>query len=202
MNIQKTIENLQKNEFTVSFFETKEAAAEYIDKQIDGKIVGFGDSKTLEALGMYDKLSKHNAVYDPVKAVGDEEFVEIGKKALMTDVFLLSVNGISETGELVNIDGTGNRVAGSLFGHEKVFFVAGVNKIRPTLQDAIDRARNYAAPMDTMKFGYKTPCAVKGDKCYDCHAPQRICNALTIYMQKMNNMDEMEVVLINETLGF
>ena len=203
MDIQKTMDNLRRNEFKVSFFATKEEAAEYLNKAIDGKTVGFGDSKTLEALDMYNLLKTHNTVYDPVQvqSEGEEEFCRIGKKALDTDIFLLSANGISETGELVNIDGTGNRVAGSLFGHDKVYFVAGTNKIRPSLQDAIDRARNIAAPLDTMKFGYRTPCAVKGDRCYDCHSPQRICNALVIHMQKMNNMD-MEVILIDEGLGF
>ena len=91
-------------------------------------------------------------------------------------------------------------VGGSLFGHEKICYVFSVNKIEPTLEEAIFRARNVAAPTNTKKFGYATPCAKTG-KCYDCHAPRRICNVLAIYMQKMNGMD-VEVVLVGEDLGF
>ena len=201
MDVAKTIENLKKNEFEVSYFETASEAARYIDSKIDGKTVGFGDSETLAHMGMANLLRKHNTVYDAGAEKDDAEFVRVAKEALTTDVFMLSVNGISETGAMVNIDGTGNRVAGSLFGHDAVYFVAGVNKICPTIEAAIDRARNIAAPLDTARFGYKTPCATTG-KCYDCHSPRRICNALTIYMQKMNNVNHVEVVLINEKLGF
>ncbi len=111
------------------------------------------------------------------------------------------MNGIAETGEMVNIDGTGNRVAGSLYGHRKVYFVAGRNKIAPTLQEAAHRARNVAAPMNAARHNYKTPCAVTQDRCHHCKSPDRICNAQVIYWRKMNHMN-MEVVLINEDLGF
>jgi hypothetical protein len=110
----------------------------------------------------------------------------IAQKCLTTQAYLTSVNAASETGELVNIDGTGNRIAASLFGHEKVCFVFGVNKIEPTLEKAIWRARNIAAPKNAKRFGLKTPCAVKGDCCYDCSSPDRICNVLSIYQKKMN----------------
>lgn len=128
------------------------------------------------------------------------EFIEIAKRVLTADVYLTSVNGASETGELVNIDSTGNRVAGSLFGHRRVFFVFGTNKIESTLDRAIWRARNIAAPKNAKRFGFKTPCAVKGDRCYDCASSERICNALTIYLRKMKNV-ETEIVMIDEELG-
>lgn len=201
MNIENVLENLRKNRFEACYFETKEEAAAYLGSKIDGKVVGFGDSATLATMGLYDILSTHNEVRDPARTETDEEFVKAAHDAMVTDIFVLSANGISEDGQLVNIDGTGNRVAGSLFGHEKVYFVAGTNKIAPTLEDAIYRARNVAAPMDSKKLCYKNPCSEKGDKCYDCSSPERICNALTIYMKKMNDMD-MEVVLIGESLGF
>ena len=200
MDLEKTIANLKKNEFEVSYFETGAEAAAYLDSRIDGKTVGFGDSETLRVMGVPELLAKHNTVYNPIGVHDDDEFDDIAKKTQLTDVFLTSVNGISETGEMVNIDGTGNRVAGSIFGHEKVYMVASTKKIEPTLEEAIFRARNVAAPTNTKKFGYATPCAVKG-KCYDCHAPRRICNVMAIYMQKMNGMD-VEVVLVGEDLGF
>ncbi len=201
MDLEKTIKNLKNNEFEVRYFETGAQAAAYLDSRIDGKTVGFGDSETLRTLGVPELLAKHNTVYNPIGVHDDAQFAEITRKTQLTDVFLSSVNAVAETGQMVNIDGTGNRVAGSIFGHEKVYLVAGINKIVPTLEDAIFRARNVAAPKNTSKFGYRTPCAVKGDKCYDCHAPRRICNVLAVYMQKMNAMD-MEVVLIGEELGF
>ncbi|MBR0209245.1 MAG: lactate utilization protein [Firmicutes bacterium] len=200
MDLEKTIQNLRKNEFEVSYFETAAEAAAYLDSRIDGKTVGFGDSETLRTMGVPELLATHNTVYNPIGVHDDDEFDDIAKKTQLTDVFLTSVNGISETGEMVNIDGTGNRVAGSIFGHEKVYMVASTKKIEPTLEEAIFRARNVAAPTNTKKFGYATPCAKTG-KCYDCHAPRRICNVMAIYMQKMNGMD-MEVVLVGEELGF
>ena len=120
------------------------------------------------------------------------------------DVFLTSVNALSQTGEMVNIDGTGNRVAASLFGSQEVFFVLGINKITPDLASAIYRARNVAAPLNSKKNKKSSfnPCAKLEEKCYDCGSPDRICNALTIYYKKMRNMQTMEVIIINESLGF
>ncbi|MBR5642327.1 MAG: lactate utilization protein [Firmicutes bacterium] len=201
MDLEKTVKNLQKNEWEVTYFATAAEAAAYLDSKIDGRTVGFGDSETLRTMGVPEMLAKHNTVYNPIGVHDDDEFDRIARQCLSTDIFLTSVNAIAETGQMVNIDGTGNRVAGSIFGHEKVYMVAGINKIAPTLDDAIWRVRNVAAPKNTTKFGYKTPCAVKGDKCYDCHAPRRICNLMAIYMQKMNGMD-VEIVLVGEELGF
>ncbi|HOT22307.1 MAG TPA: LUD domain-containing protein, partial [Sedimentibacter sp.] len=144
-------------------------------------------------------LSKNNTVIDPAPYSGDE-FNEVAKKALLTDVFFTSVNGVAETGELVNIDGTGNRVAGSLFGHKKIYFVFGTNKIEPNLEKAIWRARNIAAPQNSKRLGYNTPCAVKADRCYDCSSSERICNTLNIHLKKMKYV-EAECIIINENLG-
>ncbi|MCI6101340.1 MAG: lactate utilization protein [Selenomonas sp.] len=191
---------LRKREYAVSCFSTAKEAAIYLDAAIDGQTVGFGDSMTLLSLGIYDLLARHNDVRDPEHPREGEDFYSTARKALLTDVFLTSVNGLAETGEMVNIDGTGNRVAGSLYGHKKVYFVIGSNKIAPTLEEATWRARNVAAPQNAARHGYQTPCARKQDHCYDCYHPNRICNAQVIYWQKMNHMD-MEVVLIDEPLG-
>ena len=202
-DIEKTIKSLERNRYTVSYFETMEEAADYLDSQIDGKVVGFGDSKTIIRMNLYDKLASHNEVYDPNQSVDNDGFVAIAKKCLLTDVFLTSVNAMSETGEMVNVDGTGNRVAGSLFGHDKVYFVVGTNKIAPTLDEAIYRARNVAGPLNAMKYNLPTPCvAMGGNKCYNCNRPERICNAMVIYYKKMHDVEDVEIVLINEELGF
>ena len=202
MDIEKTGRSLEKNRYTVSFFESSEEAAEYIDKAIDGRTVGFGDSMTMKSMKLYERLSKHNQVYDPNQSTDNDEFLELAKKCLDTEIYLTSVNAISETGEMVNIDGTGNRVAGSLFGHEKVYFVVTTNKIEESLEKAVYRARNIAGPKNALKYNLRTPCVIKGDRCYDCASPDRICNTLNIYLKKMNDIDDVEIVLIDEKLGF
>lgn len=201
MEIEQVMAALRKKGYAVSYFSDKTQAAEYLNQQVDNKTVGFGDSETLNSLKLYELLAAHNQVVDPQHPQPNKTFHETAKECLTTDVFFTSVNAMAQTGELVNIDGTGNRVAGSLFGHEKVYFVVGTNKIMPTVEDAVWRARNVAAPQNAARHHYKTPCAVKGDRCYDCSSPDRICCGLMVHYQKMRFI-EMEVVLIDEPLGF
>lgn len=203
MDIAKTITALEKNRFKVCLFKTAAEAADYLDRSIDGLTVGFGDSVTLKSMQLYELLKAHNTVYDPNHSKDNDEFVELANKCFGTDIYITSVNAISETGEMVNIDGTGNRVAASLFSHRRVYFVAGTNKIEETLDKAIWRARNIAAPRNACRLKLRTPCAMTGGvRCYNCSSPERICNALDIYMKKMNDVEEVEVVLIDEELGY
>lgn len=202
MEIQSVINALEKNRYSVRYFQSGEEAADYLDKELDNRVIGFGDSATMSQIKLYERLSAHNEVYDPNQSKDNDEFLELARKCLNTEIYLTSVNAMSEKGELVNIDGTGNRIAGSLFGHKKVYFVIGTNKIEPTLEKAVWRARNIAAPKNAKRYNLSTPCAIKGDKCYDCASPERICNALTIHLKKMNDIEDVEVVLINEELGF
>lgn len=201
MDFTKITENLKRKGYTVSAFTTAREAASYLDGEINGTTVGFGDSETLLEMGLYEKLATHNHVYHPKYPREGSNFYATAKDCLTTDIFLLSANGLAETGEIVNIDGTGNRVAGSLYGHRKVYFVISRNKICPTLEEAAWRARNVAAPLNAKRHGYKTPCAFKLDHCYDCRSPQRICSAQVIYWRKMNHTD-MEIVLIDEDMGY
>ncbi len=200
MDIKKTMIALKKNGYKIMFFENKELASEYLNDNIKGKSVGLGDSGSLMEMGLYESLSRHNVVYDPQHSSPGESFIETAKKCLLTEVFMTSVNALSMTGELVNIDGTGNRVAGALFGHEKVYFIVGSNKLAKTLDDAIWRARNIAAPQNAKRLGINTPCAIKGDRCYECSSPDRICNGMIIHMKRMSNMD-MEIIIVDERLG-
>ena len=121
--------------------------------------------------------------------------------ATRSEIYISSVNAISESGEIVNIDRVGNRVAGISFGPEKVYFLVGINKITPDLDSAIYRARNVAAPLNAKRLKLKTPCAKKADKCYDCKSPDRICCNMSIFLHKPIGR-EYEVVLINEPLGY
>lgn len=207
MDISKTIKSLEQRFYKVKYFDTHREAADYLDAQIDDQVVGFGDSRTIIDMNLYDKLAEHNTVYDPNQSVDNDGFLEIAKKCLTTDVYLTSVNAVAETGEMVNIDGTGNRVAGSLFGHEKVYFVISTNKIESTLEKAIWRARNVAAPKNSLKYNLPTPCVINykrsGElKCFDCRKPERICNGIITYLRKMNDIEDVEIILINEEMGF
>lgn len=191
----KLTKNLEDRGFTVSRFATAAEAADYLNREIDGVSVGFGGSMTVQEMGLYPKLAAHNdAVWHWDKA-GLEQ-------AAVTDVYIASVNGLAETGEIINIDGTGNRVASTLFGHKRVYFVVGKNKVAPDYDAALWRARNIASPKNAQRIGVATPCAAKGDKCYDCKSPQRICRGLVVLWEKPKAIEHMEVVLIDEELGY
>ena len=120
---------------------------------------------------------------------------------MTTDAYVCSANAIAETGEIVNIDGMGNRLAGTMFGHKSVYIVAGVNKVCPDLDAAIYRARNVAGPLRARSMGKKTPCATGELKCWDCRSPERVCRAMTILMYKMMGMEKCELILVDEELG-
>lgn len=188
--------NLEDRGYAVRVFATGAEAAAYLDGAIDGKSVGFGGSATLDQLGLYDALGRHNTVIWHWK----QEAGPARREAMTTDVYLTSANALAETGEILNIDGTGNRVAATLFGHEKVYFVIGRNKLAPTCDKALWRARNVAAPQRAKQLGKKTPCAVKADRCYDCKSPERVCRGFVTLWGPMMGM-EAEVLLVDEDLG-
>lgn len=197
MNFDAVKQNLEARGYTVRVFPTGREAADYLDGAIDGKSVGFGGSVTLDALGLYERLGSHNKTMWHWKW---EDKDAARREAMTSDVYLTSVNGLAETGELINIDGAGNRVAATLFGHEKVYFVVGRNKLAPTYDEALWRARNIASPQNAKRLEKKPPCAVKGDRCYDCKSPERICRGLVTLWGPMMGM-EAEVLLVDEDLG-
>ncbi|MGL4485036.1 MAG: lactate utilization protein [Anaerovoracaceae bacterium] len=203
MDLLKVKSNFERNNFGAKVFNNAAEAANYLCHKIKNKTVGFGDSDTLMKMELFEKLSESNRVYSPAHLPEGKTFDEIAHECLTKEIFITSVNAVSETGEMVNLDGTGNRIAGSLFGHEKVYFIIGKNKIEQNLESAIFRAKNIAAPKNAKRYNLKTPCAIKGDKCYNCSSPERICNAMTIYYKAVNDTAmKMEAVLIDEELGF
>lgn len=193
-DLKKLTANLEKKGYIVRYFDTPQEAADYLDSRINGKTVAFGGSMTLKSMELYPKLSSHNQV------VWHWEGGDL-TDAMSTQVYLTSVNAVAETGELINIDGNGNRVASTAFGHQEVYFVAGTNKIAPDLDSALWRARNVAAPKRAKSMGRRTPCAVKADRCYDCQSPDRICRVLTVLWAPPLNHPHMEVILIGQELG-
>ena len=195
MNVEKTIKSLELRGFKVKFFATAQQASEYLCSEIRDSSVGIGGSKTVDQMGLYDKLSENNTVYWHWRTPGYDTLLRENEAA----VFISSANAITEDGQILNIDGRGNRLAGQVFGQKKTYIVAGTNKICPDFDSALYRARNVAAVENVKRFPYDVPCKIDG-KCHDCRSPQRVCNALLVLWGPMMEM-ETEIVLIDEELG-
>lgn len=198
MDIAKLEKNLVRKGFGFKFVETGAEAAKYVADQLHGTTVGIGGSRTVDSIGLYDMLLADNDVAWHWK----QEPVEARARAEAAEVYICSANGIAETGEIVNIDGNCNRVAATMWGKKKVFIIAGVNKVEADYDKALWRARNIAAPLNARRFEIDAPC-VKGElRCYDCSSPARICRGLSVLWEKSNGVGELEVVLVNEELGY
>lgn len=217
---EKTVENLKKNNFDAYYTDSLKSAADLICDLIpDGAMIGCGDSHTLFALDMEDRLKdgknctviphlcamNKTAYYssdEGYKRLGSkEDMKEILKDYLTSDVFLLGANAVSLDGQIVNVDGNGNRVAGSMYGPDRIIVVAGVNKICKDVDAARDRIRFTAAPMNNLKYEMEDMPCVKAGFCVDCRDPRRICNMTTIIHKKPTDSD-FHVVIIGEDLGF
>lgn len=203
MKINTLKENLIKMGYEVSVFDTKEEATAYLKEKIQNTTVGIGGSMTAREMGLGEALAENNEVvwhlFPRENKTAKEELIN----AASTEIYISSVNGISLKGEIVNIDGTCNRVASTLYGHEKVYFIIGENKIADDLDGAIWRARNIASPLNAKRLNKNTPCAKNKDenKCYNCSSPERICAALTVFWERPKGQ-KYEVVLIRESLGY
>ena len=197
MDLEKTIRSLRGRGFEVTHFATGAEAADYLDGAIRGTTVGIGGSKTIDQLGLYDRLAANNEVFWHWRKPGFETL----DQEITAKVFLSSANAISEDGEIVNIDGRGNRLAAMVYGIGKtVYIVAGTNKICPDFHSALNRARNTAAVQNMKRFPGDQPC-LKADRCFDCRAERRGCNALLVLWGVLFDMAKIEVVLIDEELG-
>lgn len=194
-------QNLVALGYSVRCFDTAAEAAEYLDSQIHEQTVGFAGSMTLEKMGLYERLSAHNEVFWHHRIPEGMTSKDVRLQANAARIYITSVNGIAESGEIVNIDATCNRVASIFYGHEKVYFVIGENKIAPDYDSALFRARNIAAPLNARRLGVKTPCAINADRCYDCKSPERICRGLSVLWSKPINAD-IKVILVHDDLGY
>lgn len=201
MNIDKLRESLLARGYAVSYFDTASEAADHLDRAIDGKTVGMGGSVTLTQLDICNRLATHNQVYSHANLAPGQTAADVFPLAARAQVYLSSVNGIAETGEIVNIDGNCNRISAMCFGHEKVYLVVGVNKIAPDYDAALWRARNIAAPKNAKRLNKNTPCAKEANRCYNCNSPERICRALSVFWERPRAC-AFEVVLVGEELGY
>lgn len=197
----ETIKGLTKRGFEAYYCDSREAARGLALSLIPSNhVVSWGGSRTCEQLGIYDEVKKTNQVIDRAEGKTPEEMKALMKKALLCDTFITGANGITVDGQLVNIDGTGNRVAAMTFGPDSVIIIAGINKISHNLEAAMERARNVAAPINAQRFDIDTPCKVNG-KCSDCLSPTSICTYFS-QVRRCNPPGRIKVILVNEELGF
>lgn len=193
--LQLLANNLRRRGFEVEVYESVDFVSKRICEIVGKATVGLGSSMTLESLGIYDSLKSlaTKVFYHLPGGAGDME-----RKALTSDYYLTSANAVSMDGHIVNIDGTGNRVSATCFGPQKVIYVVGKNKLAPSLEDALIRAKETAVRL-AKHFDRKTPC-VKTGKCEDCLSKECVCSITTIHRRKPNGIN-IAVFLINENLG-
>ena len=200
---QKVVAALINNRFTASYVKTAAAANEEILKLINPTdTVGIGGSMTVKDIGLLDSLAQRgNTLFNHgVSGLTPEESLAIRRKELTSDVFLTGTNAITLDGQLVNVDGSGNRVAAMIFGPKKVIVVVGINKIVEDTHAAYRRIRLEAAPINNKRLNRPNPCTVSGI-CMDCQGPTRICNVTTI-IKKALPQTPTHVIIIGESLGY
>lgn len=200
MDFKELKQNLENKRYSVKTFNTAKDAVSYLKEEICGKTVGIGGSITVKEINLYEELIKSNKVYWHWQDKTTDTWQETLKLAGNAEIYITSANGLSKNGEIVNIDGTGNRVAATMYGHKKVYFIIGKNKIEDNFDKALFRARNIAAPLNAKRLNKNTPC-VKLGKCVDCNSKERICRGLFVLWEKPTSYD-CEVILINENLGY
>lgn len=197
----KVAEAMKKRHFEAYYVSTAAEAAEKVLSLIpETDVVSWGGAMTVDQLGIKEALAQRgNPVIDRMTGKDEAERTALMRQALSCDTFLMSANAISADGQLVNIDGNGNRVAALCFGPKSVIVVAGMNKVMPTPEAALSRARNVAAPANEQRFMGKVPCAVTG-QCADCVSPECICANIVI-TRVSRPAGKIKVVLVGEDLG-
>lgn len=196
------VKNLERRHFEAYYCPT---AAEAIKKALslmpEGSSVSWGGSMTIRDMGLTKAVKEGNySVIDRDTAANPAEMREMHRQGLLTDFYLTSTNALSEDGVLVNIDGTGNRVAAISFGPNNVIVLAGLNKVAQDVDAAIKRVRSYVAPVNSMRFMGKTPCAIDGT-CHNCVSEECICNQVLV-TRVCRPAGRIKVILIGEELGF
>ncbi|MFO7987129.1 MAG: lactate utilization protein [Desulfatiglandaceae bacterium] len=194
---------LIKNGFDAHFVPSVQKAKALILNMISAyETFGFAGSDTTRALGVLEALeANRKIIYDHwQEGLSKEADLEIRLQQGRCHCFLCSANAVSMTGELINVDGVGNRTSAMAFGPEKVVVAAGMNKVTHDLESALRRIREVSGPMRARSLNMDTPCARTG-RCTDCNVPQRICRITTILHRKPM-LTDVSVVLINEALGF
>lgn len=202
IRIARAAEAFKRRGFAVQYFETAAEASEYFFSNVSAdETVGYGGSDTTRQLGIHDRLRDEGYSFLDRSKFGHsyDEQLAIRRETLSADVVIASSNAVSIDGALVNIDGTGNRVAALTFGPSRVFLFIGRNKLCDDLDHAIYRARNVASVALAIQLGKDTPCAKTG-VCHDCASPDRICSTLSI-IERCDPAGRIRVLFVNEDLG-
>jgi L-lactate utilization protein LutB len=204
LRIERTMENLKKNNMEPFFAETKEDALKLFKTLIkDGDSISHGGSETLKECGITDFLKNNKEInyLDRDRAgITPEEVEKVYRDTFFADVFAASSNAITEEGELYNVDGHSNRISAMVFGPKSVIVVAGYQKIVKDRAAAEERVKNIAAPANAIRLNCKTPCAKLG-YCTDCKGDTRICSN-SVFMSKQRIKNRIKVIIVGEEIGY
>lgn len=196
------IKNLKSRHFDAYYCPDSQSALEKALELIpENAVVGWGGALSAQQIGLMDRLKsgKYQTI-DRDLASDPVERTRLMKQCMLADVFITGANALSLDGQMVNIDGVGNRVAAIVYGPESVIVIAGMNKVADSLDAAVTRARTVAAPMNKQRFPGESPCKVTGI-CADCKSEGGICNQILI-TRGCKPAGRIKVILIGEDLGF
>lgn len=200
---KKVIENLKKRHMNGYYCKTPEEAVSLASSLIEkGSSVSWGGTMTISEIGMMDALRAREdlTLLDRSTAQNQEEVEKIYRQVFSADSYIMSTNAITLDGELLNIDGTGNRVAALIYGPKQVIILAGMNKVCKDLEEAMTRVRNIASPPNCIRLNKKTPCAVTG-VCGNCLSEDCICNQI-VTTRNSRDPERIKVILIEGSWGY
>lgn len=215
-SIEKTLTNLKNNNMEAYFCQSKEEALEMVKGMLNkGDVVSNGGSVTLAQTGVMEliKSGDYNYLDRAREGITKEEIEEVYRKTYSADVYLASANAITESGYIYNVDGNSNRVSAILYGPKSVILIVGKNKIVKTIDDAVTRVREIAAPLNTVRLGINTYCSVNGkckalnlptendEICDGCMGDGRIC-CNYVLSGKQRHKNRIKVIIVNEDLGY
>ncbi|MBA2853044.1 Fe-S-cluster containining protein [Methanococcus maripaludis] len=200
---KKLVENLKKNLFDAYYFEDESEVSKYIMNYVGtGTKIGFGGSVTVQSLNIAEQAREKGAVIldHNDASLTQEEKMDILRQQLTSDIFISSTNAITASGELVNIDGVGNRVSAMSFGPKKVIIVVGLNKLCKDVETAFERIKMEAAPKNMKRLGFLNPC-IKTGYCVNCDAETRACRIYSV-IKRRPMLTDMTVIVVGKSLGF
>ena len=200
-DLQLVADNLNKRRFIARVYETAADAKKDMLSIIGTGSVGIGGSKSIKDLNFYQDLTAQGNTVHCHGFVPPEERAAAREAAMGDDVYLCSANAVTESGLIVNVDGTGNRVAATIFGPKTVILLVGKNKITPTVEAGIERMKTACCGNNARRQGFKTPCAAT-DRCGDCKTTARMCNVTAILEYPTRHTEHFYVFLVNESLGW
>jgi len=201
--VKKAISNLQKNNMAGFYVESRQELLSLLSTLlVEGEKIGCGDSVTLEETGVFEYLRNGSyTFYDKHRqSLTSEEKRKLYLNNFDADTFVTGTNAVTMDGKLFNIDGNGSRVAPMIYGPRQVIVVVGMNKLVDTVEDAVRRTRQVAAPLDAKRLKKNTPC-VKLGRCIDCKHEQRICNDFVLIARQFSK-DRIKVIFINGDYGY